>query len=137
MTRPGRLRFLDWVTANGGEALERRGRYEWARFRARSVLCIIYMDRNGQISSTAPALAGEVYRLWLDHQGRERMDLEGGQGPDLAPDEKAIARGLFAAGDRAKAGETLDIPHEAAALGIPPARLIRSLRAQGAIPERA
>ena len=96
------------------------------------------MDQNGQVTRMDPALAGEAYRLWIAHKGRERMGLDGGEESAFVEDWKVTGRALkaIAIGTRAKAGEMIDLEREAAALHILAERLVRSLRAQRApVPE--
>ncbi len=134
MTRSSRSDFERWLRLNGAEPLGAK-QNEFVRFRAQGVLCIVYEPNRRGRQSCDPALAGQAFDAWC---GNKAMDLSN---PDESEtpieDWHAVGRALVAIGERAKAGAVLDIEHEAAALGIPADRLIRSLRAQRApVPEQ-
>ena len=132
MTSSSRSDFERWLRNNGAEPLGAK-LHEFMRFRAHGVLCIVYEKNRRGRQSCEPALAREAFDAWC---GRKAMDLTNPE-TEGVEDWHAVGRALIALGERAKAGAVLDIPHEAAALGIPPERLVRSLKAQRApVPEQ-
>lgn len=134
MTKPRRShgRTLEqWLAANGAEVLPVCA-YEQARFRAQDGLCIIYeRNRKGRITCV-PALAREAMDAW---EAGKPLDLSNSAPLGEAPVEDWHAMGiaLTAVAARVKAGEEIDIDEEAEKLGILPPRLVRALRAHGAI----
>lgn len=118
--------FADWLIANGAELLP-PCQHEQARFRADGILCIVYeRNRKGRVSCV-PDLARDAFVAW---QAAEPLDLSN---PHDGPVEDWHAMGvaLCAIATRAKAGETIGFNAEAKVLGIPIARLQRSMRAHG------
>ncbi len=132
--RHSRSDFERWLRGKGAEPLGAK-QHEFMRFQAHGILCIVYERNRKGDQSFVPELARQAHDAWLS---RAALDLTNEPPDPPVEDWHATGIALVALGERAKAGAALDIPTEAAALGIDPARIVRSLRAQSApVPESA
>ena len=133
MTRSPRHAFELWLGNNGAEVLDTK-QNEFARFRAHGILCIVYEPNRRARQSCVPELAGQAFDAW---GSRKPMDLTNPAEPEGGVEDwKVTGRALVALGRRAIGGEQIDLNQEAAALGIAPERIVRSLKAQKApVPE--
>lgn len=118
--------FRDWLIANGAEILFPCAS-EFMRFRAHGILCVVSEGRKGR--TPHPDLARDACAAFL--AGRA-LDLRN-EARTPVEDWHATGIALCGVAARAKAGEDLDIDAEAQALRIPPERLMRSMRAHGAV----
>ena len=129
MTRSSRSEFERWLRNNGAEPLGAK-LHEFMRFRAHGILCIVYEPNRRGRQSCVPELAGQAFDAW---GSRKPMDLTNPAEPEGGVEDwKVTGRALVALGKRAIGGEQIDVEQEAAVLNIPPARLVRSLKAQRA-----